>query len=202
MKRSPHRKFTPKAGASRTKPASSRAEFSARMPAGTTRYLLVTVTLMALLYGVYYYPYADDGFAGRLLDAYLRLQTAVAARFIWIFDPTTQAVGTSISGRFPIRIVKDCSSLDAQALLMGAVLAFPVRWGSRLIGVIAGSLALNTFNLARIAALYFVGVHRPREFDTIHEEVMPLLLIVAAACLFIVWAGWAQSRERTAHAIA
>jgi hypothetical protein len=40
------------------------------------------------------------------------------------------------------RIVLDCSAVDAQALFVGAVLAFPATWRRRAIGAAAGLLAL------------------------------------------------------------
>lgn len=154
---------------------------------------------MAALYGAYYYPYDEHGLAGRALAAYLRVQAKLAGMLIYLFDRSVSVAGTVVQGRFPIEIVKDCSSLDAQALLIAAVAAFPATRARRLAGVLAGVAVLNALNLLRIAGLYYVGVYARQHFDTIHEEVMPLLLIAAAALSFFAWLAWARSLPQREH---
>lgn len=163
------------------------------------RYVAVTLLLMAALYGVYYYSYSENGLVDRALTAHLRVQAALAGMLIQVFDRSVSVAGTVVQGRFPIQIVKDCSSLDAQALLVAAVAAFPATRARRLAGVIAGVIVLNALNLLRIAGLYYVGVHAREHFDTVHEEVMPLFLIAAAALSFCVWITWARTLPQRAH---
>jgi exosortase family protein XrtM len=158
-----------------------------------SRVLIRAIALMALLYGVYYYSYDAESWAGRAIDAYLRLQALAAGALIALFDRSASAAGTLISGRFPIQIVKSCSSLDAQALYVASVIALPASIIRKVLGVMAGVVALTAVNLARIASLYFVGALVPAWFDAVHEEILPLVLVVCACAMFLVWMRWARA---------
>jgi exosortase family protein XrtM len=157
------------------------------------RFLVTAVVLMGVLYGAYYYPYDAGSLVTRAIDVYLRLQAAGAGALIRIFDPAVDVSATLISGRFPIQIVKSCSSLDAQALFAATVLAFPARPWTKLVGLLAGVSALTALNLVRIASLYFVGVYAPSSFDSVHEELLPLLLVACACAAFAFWARWTRA---------
>lgn len=159
--------------------------------------VLRTFGLMAVLYGAYYYPYPFGSWPDRLINVYLRVQTLLSGALIKVFDDTVRVEGTEIRGEYALQIVKDCSSLDAQALLLAAMLAFPAHWSRKLIGLSLGALVIVAANLVRIASLYFVGARAPRSFDAVHEELMPLLLVVIACVCFGLWTAWVQ-RTRTA----
>jgi exosortase/archaeosortase family protein len=165
------------------------------------RFVFLAAPLMCVLYAAYYYPYASDSLPGRLLHGFLVAQSHAAGWVIALFDAGVSVEGTQIRGRFPLAIVKACSSLDAQALLVASVVAFPARLPGKLLGVLGGTLAMTGLNVARIAALYFVGAHAPQAFDTVHEEVMPLLLIAAACAAFALWASWVRGQAER-HAVA
>ncbi len=174
------------------------------LPVGESRgrliFVLRALALMALLYGLFFFPYSPESWAGQRLSDYLELQARGAGFLVGFFDPTVTVRGTVIRGAFAVEIVRACSSLDAQALFAAAVLAFPGPLRLKLVGVGFGLVVLNLLNLGRIAALYFVGWGAPQGFDTIHEEVMPLILVLVACGSFYLWTRWAQRLESTAHA--
>jgi exosortase/archaeosortase family protein len=143
---------------------------------------------MALLYGLLYFPYAPDAPAVRALSRYLELMAAASGLVIGLWDSSVRVVGTSIHGRFPLEIVLDCAALDAQALLVAAVTAFPARWSSKLKGIAFGLAAITAANLGRIAGLSFIGLHWPSTFRFLHEEVFPFVIVVVAAAIFGGWA--------------
>ena len=80
---------------------------------------------------------------------------------IALFDGSASVDGTLIHGRFPLRIVKSCSALDAQVLYVAALIAFPASVRAKLFGVILGVIGLTGLNILRLTALYFVGGHAP-----------------------------------------
>ena len=166
-------------------------------PLSLPRFVLTALLAMALLYGAYYYPYAPGSPAFVAIQAYLVLLAHGAAAVIGLFDGSVRVSDTLIEGSFPLAIVKSCSALDAQALYAAAALAFPVRALLKVVGVLLGLLGLGALNLLRIAGLYFVGAHYPAAFDALHEEVLPLLLVLSACLLFVLWVRWA-SHERSA----
>jgi exosortase/archaeosortase family protein len=175
----PREKFPMRAVPPISKPFASRAAW---------RFLLIAAATMAAFYGLYFFPHAEGSVVGRAIDLYLRATARGARTLIALVDAGVGVQGTVITGRFPLTIIKSCSSLDAQALFAAAVCAFPVgpRW--KAIGLAAGLTLLTLLNLLRIAGLWWVGVHAPAYFDRVHEEVFPLLLVVAACACFGAWA--------------
>ena len=166
------------------------------LPKNSARFLAVALTLMIALYALYYYPHAPQSVFGRSLTAYVEVQAKLAGALVAVFDRDARTSGTVISGPIPIKIVRDCSSLDIQALFAAAVLAFPTRWIDKLRGLLVGIVLLTCLNLVRIAGLHFVGALAPQFFDTAHEEVFPLLLLTATLSLFVAWIVWASHPTR------
>jgi exosortase family protein XrtM len=144
---------------------------------------------MLALYALLYFPYPADSLPVRVLARYLDSIAQVSAALIRLVDPQVFAQGPMIMGRFPLRIVLDCAGLEVHALYSAAVCAFPAPWRAKWLGLCCGFLVLASLNLARIAALYFAGVHAPRWFDFLHEEVMAIFLVV---CACLVFAGWTR----------
>ncbi len=123
-----------------------------------------------------------------MLAGYLHFLAALSGGLIRLFDSSVRVSGTTIHGRFPLEIVFDCAALDIQALYAVAVLVFPAPWRRKLLGLGAGLLIIGAANIARIAALYFIGAHAPGAFHTMHQEVFQLALLVLTCALFVLWA--------------
>jgi exosortase family protein XrtM len=132
---------------------------------------------------------------------FLALQARGAGALIRPFDDGAIVSGTKILGRFPLEIVRSCSSLDAQALYAATVLAFPARITGKLLGLALGIVVLTVLNMARIASLYFIGAGAPSVFDAAHEELLPFVLIAVACACFTAWAHWALRGERARAAV-
>ena len=81
-------------------------------------------------------------------------------------------------------------------LLAAAVVAYPVPWKKRIWGVLLGGAALAMINIARIVALYFVGVYAPASFNFMHEEVMQVAIVVMALFVFVGWSLWAGASPK------
>jgi len=159
-------------------------------------FVVRALALMLGLHALYYYPYEAGSFAHALIDAFLRMQAAGSAALIRLFDGEVSLQGTIISGRFPLEIVRSCSSLDAQALFAATVLAFPARIPMKVLGLAAGSVALSALNMVRIASLYFIGADMPDIFDEARDELLPLALVVMACMCFGAWVRWALAQEQ------
>jgi exosortase/archaeosortase family protein len=154
---------------------------------------------MLLLCGVFFYPYAEGSWPSLAITTYLRGVAQASGWLIGMFAAGVTVEGTQIMGPFPLQIVKACSLLDAQAFYVGAALAFPTRRGRKLLGIALGVLALATLNVLRIAALFFIGLHAPNQFDVVHEEWLPAALVLAACLIFARFVAWA-ARVEPAHA--
>jgi exosortase H (IPTLxxWG-CTERM-specific) len=154
------------------------------------RFVVLGTVLFVAFNGVLYYPYVPGGLCEQLIQRYLSLLAAVSAAIIALFDPAVLAKDALIVGRFPLRIVMECTALDAQALFAAFVLAFPASWKKKLLGIASGIGVLGSLNILRIVSLYYIGLHWPEAFSRMHEEVWALTLVVAALLCFLVWTQW------------
>jgi exosortase family protein XrtM len=159
------------------------------------RFLARALALAALFYAAIYLNHAPDSVAVRALGGYLAWVARASAGIIGVFDPSAAVHGASIGGRFPLEIVLDCGALDVQAIFAAAVLAFPAPWRKRALGLVVGLTALTLLNLARIAALAFIGAAAPTWFHTMHEEVFQIVLVIVPCLGFSLWALWARPRQ-------
>lgn len=151
------------------------------------RFLFLGAALMAVLYAALYFPYEAGQWPARALQTYINGLAAVVGFLLSLVDSTVTVQGDHISGRFPLRIVLDCAALDAQALFAAAVLAYPAAWPRKLKALGIGLVAIGVLNLGRIISLYFVGIHWSTGFHVLHEEVMPLALVLFSVSLFALW---------------
>jgi exosortase/archaeosortase family protein len=160
------------------------------------RHVLSSAGIMILLYGLAYYPWGPESFAGKQLRGYLELVAAVSAATLRLLGEFVATNGPTVTGRFSYVIVVDCAALDVQALFAAAVLAFPSKWSTRLIGLAVGVVAIFAINIVRLVALYFVGVHSTHLFKLLHEEVFVFVIVALVCGVFLLWARWATAQTR------
>ena len=153
------------------------------------RFGLTFGILMALYYVVALLPWTD----GELFPAYLECNARISNLILHWFGQASVVTGTTIrSPQFAITIRRGCDALEPSWLFCAAVLAFPAPWRRRLPGMAIGVTAILALNLVRIVSLYFLGIHLPGFFDTMHLEVWPVLFILAALLLWIGWLAWGR----------
>ncbi len=92
---------------------------------------------------------------------------------------------------FSFRIVPDCGAIPSMAIYLSAVLAFPVRWRKRIIGVVGGLATLYAINIARLVVLAFVGAYDPtpeqKWFTFIHEYVWQSIFLLFVVSVWLAW---------------
>jgi len=112
--------------------------------------------------------------------------------------PLTRAQAGLAAGLFgtsalPVEVTLACSGADALALCLGAVLAYPVRWGLRLAGAAGGVGVILVINTLRIGTLGRVAAS-PAWFNTLHVYVWPAALTLAIAGYVFAWMRLADRR--------
>lgn len=105
--------------------------------------------------------------------------------------PLTLAQGrlaTALVGAptLPVDVTLACSGADAFALCLGAILAYPVRWRSRLAGAGGGAALILALNTMRIGTLGRAAAS-PAWFNALHVYVWPALLAIAIAGYVFAW---------------
>ena len=103
--------------------------------------------------------------------------------------------------RFGVNIRNGCNGVETMIIFLGAVLAFPASLKARLIGLIAGSIAIQLVNLVRVVALFLTGAYFPAFFDSSHTVIWQSIVILCGVLLWILWANlFAVPRAATAVA--
>lgn len=124
----------------------------------------------------------------------------VSAALLNLLGEGVTVHGTLIQGRgFAVDIKGGCNGVEAMLLLCAAIGAFDAPWRARLMGLLAGSAALMTFNLVRIVSLYMIGLRWRRLFDTFHLAVWQTIMFAVAAGIFAFWSGRLASKHVAAR---
>ena len=90
------------------------------------------------------------------------------------------AAGLLGTPTLPVEVTLACSGADALALCLGAVLAYPVKWRTRLAGAGGGVALILGLNTLRIGTLGRVAAS-PAWFNILHVYVWPAVLTLAIA---------------------
>ncbi len=141
----------------------------ARRPTDARRFLLVAVGASLGVFGVLRLAWTE----AHVVLPLTRIQAGLAVALFG--EPTMQ-----------VRATLACSGVDALALCLGAVLAYPVTWQTRLRGAVGATALILALNVVRIGTLGRVA-GSPAWFNTLHVHVWPALLTLAAVGYVFTW---------------
>ena len=166
------------------------APFKGKRP--VLRFVVTFGVLMILFYAAYYTPRSISAPIAGVFDTCLDLYTKASAKVLGVLGNEVHVAGTTISSaRFSVQIVRGCDAVEATALYVCAVIAFPVSWRRKPPGILGGVLLLVILNIIRIVSLYYIGIHFPNVFRALHIDVWQPVFILVAVVLWLVWAWWA-----------
>jgi exosortase H (IPTLxxWG-CTERM-specific) len=136
----------------------------------------------------------------RVLEAILTLNARVAGAVLHgLGEQTSVTKATIWSMRYAVTVEPACSAVEFLAFFCAMVIAFPSRISRKIQGILVGVLLLLVLNQVRITSLYYVGAHFPKAFDTTHEDLWGVGLIVGELALCMAWIGWARKNENPAE---
>ncbi|QDV91233.1 Transmembrane exosortase (Exosortase_EpsH) [Phycisphaerae bacterium RAS2] len=150
---------------------------------------------------VFYYVVSSASLVrDRIFPALLELNATVSARLLGLLGQgPIRADGASVhSDRFSIEVARGCDAIEPMALLVSAILASPMTFRARFVGMVAGVLGLMAMNLLRIVTLFLFGVYWPAAFHVMHVDVWQVIFILLAVATWLVWAWWALKAEPVA----
>lgn len=162
------------------------------------KYLVLKFLLIfgVLLAAFYVFIAFSPSYQRRFIPLYHHLIAHVSGGMLAVLGQEITVADTSISSpRFSVQIVRGCDAVEAIALFVCAVLAFPLPFLKKLPGMIAGALLLSILNLVRIVSLFLIGVYSPRIFALTHLDVWQALFIFFAVLLWILWLLWATRSQ-------
>jgi len=85
------------------------------------------------------------------------------------------------------KIIGECTAYYPISIFIAAVLAFPVPWLRRIVGVLVGVPILLVINQGRLISLCYLFRAYPDEFEMIHLVVWQSLIIFFTVFVWILW---------------
>lgn len=152
--------------------------------------------LIALLYLLLDLPLGD-----RLLFVDLEANAYIVDLLLRLFGQHTHITGGVViqSPQFSMGIRRGCDAVEPTWLLCAAMVAFPAPALKKVSGILAVTIVLQVLNIARLATLFWVGVHLPGFFNSAHMELWPAVFILVAILLFLGWKGVFLDQARRAR---
>ena len=100
------------------------------------------------------------------------------------------------SSLFSAHIILECTAAYVITIYLAAVVAYPCRWRSKMLGVVLGVPSLVLANQMRLLGLFYVGYRRPDLFETAHLVVSQSLMVFATVVIWLVWVTqWVYRHE-------
>ena len=146
---------------------------------------------------IFYVAYKSSFFETYIATPIVELQAKLSSGILNLIGEKVQATGTSITGEggFSINVKGGCDGLEATALLLVAILMFPISFNYKLPGIFIGGLALMILNLLRIAGLFLAGKYASEQiFNLLHEQGGFVIFTALSIVIWLIWASWAMKK--------
>jgi len=155
--------------------------------------------LGALLFGLFSFIFRAGSvvpIVGRFVHAATEAQASMAAALLRLAGQPVVRKGLLLDGGgFACEVGEGCNGFVALTLAAAAVLAWPVAWRRRLLGLLWMLPVVLALNVLRIAGLWWVGRHRPDWFDLAHVYVGQVFVIVGTVAAWGIWLSWNEPRR-------
>jgi len=136
------------------------------------------------------------------LSVFLSGYAHVSNWVLVVFGQNSHVAGSTIESRsVTLTIMRGCDALDPILVLCAGILAYPASWRSKAIGLVLGIPAMFLINVVRILSLYVIQLKAPALFDPAHLDIWPVVFVVLAGLLWIVWIRWTLGKD-SRHAAA
>jgi len=107
---------------------------------------------------------------------------------------TGNTLWSTVTGE-AVTVHSECTGYEIVSVIAVFILAFPAKLGARVLGLACAALLMTTVNLTRIVSIYLLSTHRPAWVPTVHEEIWPILINIAAVGSLVVWFMWLQEKD-------
>ncbi|MBM2813626.1 MAG: xrtH [Ignavibacteria bacterium] len=146
------------------------------------------------LLAIYYVGFATK-FLLFILEPYRLLTARIAGYYLNSFNSNIITKGDLIIlDDFSIKVGYGCEGSEPIALLLSAVLAFPVKFKLKIPALLFGTLFIYCLNIVRIIVLFYLSKSDPAAADSYHNDILPLILTLFAILFFILWVRWALKK--------
>jgi exosortase H (IPTLxxWG-CTERM-specific) len=163
------------------------------------RFGLLFFVILVVLFAAELTPPAQRWF----VEPWTAAVAVASTSLIQLFDAAVVVNGptiTSTSNGFAVTILAGCNGVEAMIVLVAGMLAYPAPWKHRIAGLTVGSFAIQALNLVRIATLFYIGQWNREVFEWAHLYVWPVLIMIDALVVWLVWLRMLPQQPRGAVA--
>ena len=158
------------------------------------RFFLLFLTIQFTLFGINMLSWVQQHF----VVPWTTLLAHVCATLVMWFDSTAAAQGKVLwntATGFGVSIEAGCNGIEACIVLFAAMMAFPATWRHKLVGLVAGFVAVQAINVVRVVSLFYIGQWSKPLFDFAHEYLWQGLIMLD---VLIVWLLWVRAGAKAA----
>ena len=150
------------------------------------KFFILFVVIQGVLFGGELTEPAQEFF----VVPWTNILATLSANLVKWFDPNVLVSGKilqSTSNGFAVSIEAGCNGVEATIVLVAAMLAFPAPWKNKVIGLIAGILAVQGLNIVRIISLFYLGQWNYSVFEWAHLYVWQALIMLDVLIVWLLW---------------
>ena len=129
------------------------------------------------------------------------LDTATAsilASTLSLLGPEARADGGSVTSSLcTVKIIRECTGAYPLGIFTAAVVAYPLSWRARLLGLLAGFPILLIVNQVRLVSLCYIDRWYPRALETAHMLVWQSLIVLVTLLVFVACVAIAPRVDRS-----
>lgn len=161
------------------------------------RFFLTFVVLQLTLFGINMLSVVQQ----HLVLPWTALLARICVALVTLFDSTAAAAGkvlwNTVTG-FGVSIEPGCNGIEACIVLFAAVLAFPSTWRHKLVGLVAGFVAVQALNVVRVISLFYLGQWNTDVFNFAHEFLWQALIMLDVLVVWLLWVrAGSKAQERS-----
>lgn len=126
--------------------------------------------------------------AAQVLLAIVKIVTTSVSATLSLIGAHNFAQGSQISlSGFSLEIVVECTGIYETFILWAAVLAYPVRWKCKVLGICLSAVFIYLLNILRMTALGWAGMLSLEAFELAHLYFLRISSIFLIICFWILW---------------
>lgn len=150
------------------------------------RFFLLFLTIQLTFFGINMLGVVQQ----HLVLPWTALLARICVALVTLFDSTAAAAGkvlwNTVTG-FGVSIEPGCNGIEACIVLFAAVIAFPSPWRHKLIGLVAGFVAVQALNVVRVISLFYLGQWNTDVFNFAHEYLWQALIMLDVLVVWLLW---------------
>ena len=150
------------------------------------RFLILFVAIQLLLFGIELLEPIQQ----HVVLPWTALLAKACVSLVTLFDGSAAAAGKVLwnpANGFGVSIEPGCNGVEACIVLFAAIVAFPAPWRYRLLGLVAGFVAVQALNVVRVISLFYLGQWNETAFRIAHEYLWQALIMVDVLVVWLVW---------------